>query len=130
MNSIWRSLWRLAVLLLLSALALQLYFFARVALMIVVDPQSTTFQRSEIWRLATEQHEVLWSQDWVAYEQIGDRNAGGEKHTIHYAALLAPNGRSRLGHSRQERTGLGRTWGRGGTRCHCEQDCDVARTDG
>jgi monofunctional biosynthetic peptidoglycan transglycosylase len=71
-KSIWRSLWRLGVLLLLSAFALQLYFLARVALMIVVDPQSTTFQRSEIWRLATEQHEVLWSQDWVAYAQIAD----------------------------------------------------------
>ena len=72
MKSIWRSLWRLGVLLLLSVLALQLYFLARVALMIVVAPQSTTFQRSEIWRLATEQYEVLWSQDWVAYEHIAD----------------------------------------------------------
>jgi monofunctional glycosyltransferase len=72
MNAVWRSLWRLAVLLLLSALALQLYFLARVALMIVVDPQSTSFQRSEIWRLASERHEVPWSQDWVAYERIAD----------------------------------------------------------
>jgi monofunctional biosynthetic peptidoglycan transglycosylase len=68
----WRSLLRLAVLLLLSALVLQLYFLARIALMVVIDPQSTTFQRSEIWRLAVEQHEVLWSQDWVAYGQIAD----------------------------------------------------------
>jgi monofunctional biosynthetic peptidoglycan transglycosylase len=71
-TTLWRSLWRLAVLLILALLALQVYFFARVALMTVIDPQSTTFQRSEIWRLATEQHEVLWSQDWVAYENIGD----------------------------------------------------------
>jgi monofunctional glycosyltransferase len=72
MNSVWRSFVRLGVLVLLSALALQLYFLARVALMIVVDPQSTTFQRSEIWRLASEQHQVLWSQDWVAYGRIAD----------------------------------------------------------
>ena len=58
-----RSLLRLLALLVLSALALQLYFVARVALMIVVDPQSTTFQRSEIWRLVTEKHELPWRQD-------------------------------------------------------------------
>jgi monofunctional biosynthetic peptidoglycan transglycosylase len=51
-------------------LALQLYFLGRVALMTVVDPQSTTFQRSEAWRLLTEKHELLWSQQWVAYERI------------------------------------------------------------
>ena len=65
-----RTLLRLAALLVLSALALQLYFVARVALMIVVDPQSTTFQRSEIWRLVTEKHELPWRQDWVPYERI------------------------------------------------------------
>ena len=61
---------RIVLLLLLSALALQLYFLARVALMAVVDPQSTTFQRSEAWRLITEKHALLWSQHWVAYERI------------------------------------------------------------
>jgi monofunctional biosynthetic peptidoglycan transglycosylase len=57
-------------LVLLSALALQLYFLARVALMVVVDPPSTTFQRSEIWRIATEKHSLPWSQQWTAYERI------------------------------------------------------------
>ena len=61
---------RIVLLLLLSALALQLYFLARVALMAVVDPQSTTFQRSEAWRLVTEKHSLLWSQQWVDYERI------------------------------------------------------------
>ena len=51
MSSAWRALLRLATLLVLSTIALQLYFLARIALMIVVDPQSTTFQRSEAWRL-------------------------------------------------------------------------------
>ena len=51
MKAIWLSLVRLLVLLVLSALALQIFFVARVALMRVVDPQSTTFQRSEIWRI-------------------------------------------------------------------------------
>jgi len=56
---------RLLALLALGLLSLQLYFLARIALMNVLDPQSTSFQRSEIWRLATEKHEVAWSQDWV-----------------------------------------------------------------
>jgi len=61
---------RLLGLLLLSALALQLYFAGRVALMIVVDPQSTAFQRSEAWRIATDTRTLVWSQQWVGYERI------------------------------------------------------------
>ncbi len=53
-------------------LALQIYFFARVALMRVVDPQSTTFQRSEVTRLLSQTHQVLWAQQWVDYAQISD----------------------------------------------------------
>ena len=72
MKGLGSSLARLALLLLLSALALQLYFLARVALMIVVDPQSTSFQRSEIWRLALDKHAVQWSQQWRPYAQLGE----------------------------------------------------------
>jgi monofunctional biosynthetic peptidoglycan transglycosylase len=61
---------RLAALVALAALALQLVFAARVALMIVVDPQSTSFQRSEAWRLLVEQQRILWSQQWVDGERI------------------------------------------------------------
>jgi len=67
----WRGhAWRLLVLLLLSAVALQLYFVLRIVLMVVVDPQSTPFQRSEIWRLASEQGRVLWSQEWRDRDRI------------------------------------------------------------
>ena len=45
---------RLVGLLLLSALSLQLVFVGRIALMNVLDPQSTPFQRSEICRLLSE----------------------------------------------------------------------------
>ena len=65
MKAAWGNLVRLLVLVLLSALALQLFFLGRVALMAVVDPQSTTFQRSEAWRLLTEKHQILWSQQWM-----------------------------------------------------------------
>jgi monofunctional biosynthetic peptidoglycan transglycosylase len=67
---LWTGLLRLVALLILSGLALQLYFLARVALMIVVDPQSTAFQRSEIWRLARDQHRIAWAQDWRPYAQV------------------------------------------------------------
>jgi monofunctional biosynthetic peptidoglycan transglycosylase len=61
---------RMAALLAVAALALQLYLLARIALMAVVDPQSTTFQRSEAWRLIFERGKVAWSQQWVDYDRI------------------------------------------------------------
>jgi monofunctional biosynthetic peptidoglycan transglycosylase len=70
MKTLWRGLGRITALLLVSTLALQLYFLGRVALMAVVDPQSTTFQRSEVWRLVKEPHALAWSQQWVDYAQI------------------------------------------------------------
>jgi monofunctional glycosyltransferase len=75
-NAVWRSLasnaGRVAALIALSVLILQLYFLARVVLMVSVNPQSTTFQRSEITRLVIEEHRVLWAQQWVDYAQISD----------------------------------------------------------
>ena len=46
--------WRLLCLLLLCVLSLQLYFVARIALMALLAPQSTSFQRSEAWRLLVD----------------------------------------------------------------------------
>lgn len=71
MKPIVSTLARLAVLVLLGALALQLFFLLRIATMIVIDPQSTSFQRSEIWRLLVERRSVAWSQQWRPYAQIG-----------------------------------------------------------
>ncbi len=64
-------LWRLGGLLVICFLALQLYFIARIALMAVADPQSTTFERSEIWRLTTETGRITWGQQWVGDERLG-----------------------------------------------------------
>jgi monofunctional glycosyltransferase len=61
---------RLAALLALCTLSLQLVFAARIALMRVLDPQSTTFQRSEITRLLVDRQQVLWSQQWVDGDAI------------------------------------------------------------
>jgi monofunctional biosynthetic peptidoglycan transglycosylase len=65
-----RSLGRFVLLVLVCALALQLYFLVRIALMAVVDPQSTTFQRSEAWRLAREPREHRWRQQWIDYPAL------------------------------------------------------------
>lgn len=70
MKSLGRTLGRLLLLLLLAVLALQLYFAARITLMIWIAPQSTSFQRSEIWRLGVEKHSVAWSQQWVDGKEL------------------------------------------------------------
>lgn len=61
---------RLAALLVLAGLGLQLFFVARIAAMAVIDPQSTTFQRSEAWRLLTETGRITWSQQWVDDDRL------------------------------------------------------------
>jgi monofunctional biosynthetic peptidoglycan transglycosylase len=64
------SLGRLLALFVIAALALQLYFLLRVALMTFIDPQSTTFERSEAWRLASAPRPLAWQQSWVGYGAI------------------------------------------------------------
>ncbi len=65
-----RAVWRIFVMVMLSALSLQLYFAARIALMRVVAPQSTTFQRSEMARIVRTNGSLLWSQEWRDDAQI------------------------------------------------------------
>ena len=67
-----RALLRWLALLLLALLALQLFFVLRIAAMAVLDPQSTAFQRSEVWRILTEKDRLQWRQQWVSYGQISD----------------------------------------------------------
>jgi monofunctional glycosyltransferase len=61
---------RIAALVGLCLLALQLSFAARIALMRWIDPQSTAFQRSEAWRLVVENRPLEWGQQWVDDTQI------------------------------------------------------------
>ena len=61
---------RLMALLLLCLASLQLYFVGRIALMAVLAPQSTSFQRSEAWRLGVDKHRIAWHQDWVGDARI------------------------------------------------------------
>jgi len=53
-------------------LALQLFFVLRIATMVVVDPQSTAFERSEAWRILNDKGSLPWRQQWVPYAQISD----------------------------------------------------------
>ena len=55
-----------------AAVALQFFFLSRIALMATVDPQSTSFQRSEAWRIATRKNTLRWRQQWLPYDQISE----------------------------------------------------------
>ena len=54
----------------LALLGLQAYFALRIAAMAYVDPESTAFERSELWRITTAPERSHWKQDWVSYAQI------------------------------------------------------------
>lgn len=60
-----RAVFRWLGLLVLAGISLQLFFVARIALMAVVDPQSTAFQRTEMARLLRTQGQILWAQEWA-----------------------------------------------------------------
>jgi monofunctional glycosyltransferase len=67
-----KAVFRWIALVLLAFVALQLFFIGRITLMAVVDPESTTFQRSEAWRITTERDRLRWAQRWVPYPEISD----------------------------------------------------------
>ena len=67
-----RAVLRWVALVLLAAIALQLFFLLHIAASAMVAPQSTSFQRSEAWRIATEKDRLRWRQQWVPYAQISD----------------------------------------------------------
>ncbi len=53
-----------------AALALELFFVLRIAAMAVVNPESTSFQRSEAWAQLASDGQLRWRQQWVPYAQI------------------------------------------------------------
>ncbi|RZL33624.1 MAG: monofunctional biosynthetic peptidoglycan transglycosylase [Rubrivivax sp.] len=65
-----RHVGRLLAVLALGVLCLQLWFAGRIALMNVLAPQSTSFQRSEVLRLLKEKQQVAWAQSWVDDDQL------------------------------------------------------------
>ena len=67
-----KALSRLLVLLLLAGLALQIYFVSRIALMAVLNPESSAFQRSEAYLIAKNTGALKWRQQWVSYAEVSD----------------------------------------------------------
>jgi monofunctional glycosyltransferase len=67
-----KAVLRWLLLLVVAGITLQLFFVLRIAAAVVIDPQSTTFQRSEAWRIATEKGRLRWRQQWVPYARISD----------------------------------------------------------
>jgi monofunctional glycosyltransferase len=65
-----KALFRWVALVIVAAAALQLFFLTRIALTATVDPQSTSFQRSEAWRITTQKGRLRWRQQWIPYDQI------------------------------------------------------------
>src|SRR3990167_1812962 len=53
-----------------AALAAELFFVLRIAAMAVLNPESTTFQRSEAWAQLASDGPLRWRQQWVPYAQI------------------------------------------------------------
>ncbi|MBP6297090.1 MAG: transglycosylase domain-containing protein, partial [Acidovorax sp.] len=67
-----KALLRWLGLVLLALVGLQLFFVLRIAAMAAINPESTTFQRSEAWTLLTSKGSVPWRQQWVPYGRISD----------------------------------------------------------
>ncbi len=65
-----RQALRLLALLGITFVALQATFAARVALMAWANPSSTTFERSEMWRLSQQHDAIPWAHQWVPGERI------------------------------------------------------------
>jgi len=68
----FRPLLRWLLLMLVAGLALQIFFLARIAVMTRLAPESTAFERSQAWRIASTQDRLRWRQDWVPYSQISN----------------------------------------------------------
>jgi len=63
---------RWAGLVVMAGLLLEVFFVLRIAAMLVIDPQSTTFQRSEAWTQVTTKGTLRWRQQWVPYKDLPD----------------------------------------------------------
>lgn len=72
MNAMSRALLRWILLVIAAAIALQVFFLARIALFASIDPESTSFERSELWRLTQTRNgkPLRWRQAWVDYERM------------------------------------------------------------
>ena len=70
LSSILKALKQWLWLMLAGFVILQLFFVGRVACMAVLDPSSTSFERSQAWQIANSQGRLIWRQQWQADDQI------------------------------------------------------------
>lgn len=57
---------RWCLLLLMACLGLQLFFALRIASMAFIAPESTAFERSQIWQILSRDGRLPWRQEWQA----------------------------------------------------------------
>ena len=55
---------------LLALIGLQLFFALRVVAMNVIAPESTSFERTQIWQILLREHRLPWRQEWVPLPDI------------------------------------------------------------
>jgi monofunctional glycosyltransferase len=67
--SLIQSIGRLGLLIVLAVVFLQLFYLLRVATMAWIAPESTSFERSNVYQLAS-QNKLRWRQDWTHYASI------------------------------------------------------------
>ena len=96
-----KALLRLLALALLAGLALQFYFAGRIALMRVVNPESTAFERSEVYRVAKNTGALRWRQQWVPYASVSDHLK---------RAIIASEDASFIDHDGVDMQALERAW--------------------
>jgi monofunctional biosynthetic peptidoglycan transglycosylase len=65
-----RAFARLLILLALAFVGLQLFFVLRIACMAVWLPETTTFERSQIWQIVSHQGRLPWRQEVVELKAI------------------------------------------------------------
>lgn len=65
-----KSIGRWCLLLVCAALCLQIFFALRIASMALLAPESTSFERSQIWQVLTRQGRLPWRQEWVDQSRV------------------------------------------------------------
>jgi monofunctional biosynthetic peptidoglycan transglycosylase len=98
-----KTLFRLVSIFILAALSLQIYFLLRVAGMAVVIPESTAFERSEVYRLLIQDRPLAWRQQWVPYTRISAQLK---------RAVIASEDANFSGHSGVEWEAIEKAWER------------------
>lgn len=106
----------------LAFVALQLFFLARIVLIVWVNPASTAFERSQMWQRwqSADSHAAApWHQHWVDYEHISDAakravlTAEDDTFTTHHGvrwqAMLAAWKRNQKAIERAQRQAAAKT---------------------